>query len=428
MKSIRILIILCTTLMVSCDQSQPDIVTKVEDYEQIIQQSPESNTLYTDVAFWTTKINTAPNQFPYYVKRAGAYSKCFSTIGKIDDLINAESDLIKANEMTSHNNASILRALAANYISQHRFKEALEALERAEENGKNLMASKKMLFDAHLELGNYDKAQQYLVSFKNTSDFDYLIRRSKWEDHIGNLDNAIRFMERALKIAESSNIAYTKQWAYTNLADFYGHAGRIQESYELYLKALELDPHDAYAKKGIAWILYSYEKNTDEALRIMNHITQYHNAPDNHLLISEIAEFKNDIALKDKALETYKDVSNNDMYGAMYNKYNVLLYTEPPLITTDAIELAKTEVENRPTPESYDLLAWSYFKAGQLDEALTIVETKIEGFTYEPTILYHVAEIYKAVGKQIEVDVIKEELLASLYELGPTMEDKIKQL
>lgn len=428
MKPIRIIFILCITLLVSCNKSKPTTITKVADYAQMIQQSPNHTTLYTDVEFWTAKINAAPNQFPFYVKRAGAFSKCFSTTGKIEDLINAESDLVKANEMTSNNNAGILRALAANYISQHRFKDALEALKRAEDNGKNLKATKKMLFDAHLELGNYKEAQHYLVSFKNTSDFDYLIRRSKWEDHKGNLDNAIWFMERALKIAESSNIDYTKQWAYTNLADFYGHAGRIKASYELYLKALEIDPNDAYAKKGIAWILYSYEKNTEEALRIMNHITQYHNAPDNHLLISEIAEFKNDITLKDKALETYKEATDNELYGVMYNAYNVLLYTEPPLITNDAIELAKTEVANRPTPESYDLLAWSYFKAGRLDEALDIVESKIEGFTYEPAILYHVAEIYKAVGKQTEVDVIKEELLASLYELGPTMEDKIKQL
>jgi hypothetical protein len=31
-----------------------------------------------------------------------------------------------------------------------------------------------------------------------------------------------------------------------------------------------------------------------------------------------------------------------------------------------ALQITKREVENIPTPQSYDLLAWSYFKIGQI--------------------------------------------------------------
>src|SRR5690606_18953473 len=124
------------------------------------------------------------------------------------------------------------------------------------------------------------------------SDFDYLIRLAKWSDHQGNLDAAIIYLEKAKTTAESSNMKGIKQWAYTNLADFYGHAGRIHDSYNHYLKALELDPNDAYAKKGIAWIVYSYEKNPDEALRILNSVMKDYLAPDYYLLKSQIYEFK----------------------------------------------------------------------------------------------------------------------------------------
>ncbi len=56
------------------------------------------------------------------------------------------------------------------------------------------------------------------------------------------------------------------------------------------------------------------------------------------------------------------------------------------------------------------------------------MEQHIINKTYEPATLYHVAEIYKAAGKTEDVKPLKKELLASLYELGPTMEDKIQNL
>lgn len=411
-------------LLFSCSNQ----VTKSEDYSQYLITVIDDNALMADAQFWTNKLEAVPNQFPYYAKRASAYTKIFSTTGNIDFLIKAEKDLIKANHLTNYKKAAYLKSLASNYISQHRFKAALELLKQAEAIGEKLIGTKKMLFDVHLELGNSISAESYLKAIKNNSDFDYLIRLAKWEDNKGNLDKAIVCMEMATAIAESSNIKATKQWAYTNLADFYGHAGHIDKSYSYYLKALALDPNDAYAKKGIAWILYSHENNTEKALELLNHITSYYNAPDYSLLKAEIAASMNNEQLKSQAIDTYNTAVKNVHYGDMYNKYNVLLYTEDLELTAQALEIAKREVENRPTAESYDLLAWSYFKNGNLLKANEIVETYVEGSTSEPDVLYHIAEIYKAVGKTEKVKPLKKELIASLYELGPLMASKIKQL
>ena len=411
-------------VMYSCDKK----ITKSEDYNTYLNTKIDSTELMQSAQFWTDKLKNGPNQFPYLAKRASAYTQIFNTTGNISYLIKAEEDLVKAIEMTGGKQASYLKILASNYISQHRFKEALELLKKAEENGENLIGTKKMLFDVYLELGNYLKAESYLFQIKNTSDFDYLIRLAKWQDHNGNLEKAIENMEAAAKIAESSNLKSNKQWSYTNLADFYGHAGEIEKSYQYYIKALELDANDAHAKRGIAWIAYSYEKNPEEALRILNHVTSYYEAPDYNLLKAEIAEFKRDDNLKEIALADYQKAVTNKLYGDMYNKYNVLLLSEDLKRRDEAIEIALEEVENRPTPESYDLLAWSLFKQGDTEKAYEIIVKHVEGQTFEPEVLYHIAEIYKAVGKEEQVMPIKEELLASLYELGPTMEAKIKQL
>ncbi len=412
-------------LMFSCNSKT---VTNTEDYKAYLATTINHSDLLEGAQFWTSKLEATPNQFPYLGKRASAYSQIFNTTGDIAYLIKAEKDILKAIELTGNKNASYLKSLASNYISQHRFKDALKLLKQAEVIGEKLNGTKKMLFDVHLELGNYIYAESYLKEIKNTSDFDYLIRLAKWEDHSGNLDKAIVQMEKATAIAESSSLKGIKQWAYTNLADFYGHSGDIEQSYQYFLKALELDPNDAYSKKGIAWIAYSYEHNADEALNILNHVSSYYKAPDYDLLKAEIAEFKNDNTLKNEALKSYRTAVRNEQYGEMYNKYNVIVYTEDLLLPELALEIAEREVENRPTPQSYDLLAWSYFRNGDVEKANNIIETYVDGQTSEPDVLYHIAEIYKAVGKTEKVKPLKAELVANLYELGPTMKTKIKNL
>src|SRR5690606_12936821 len=219
-----------------------------------------------------------------------------------------------------------------------------------------------------------------------------------------------------------------KQWAYTNLADFYGHAGRIHDSYNHYLKALELDPNDAYAKKGIAWIVYSYEKNPDEALRILNSVMKDYFAPDYYLLKSQIYEFKDDMAAKEEQLDVYINAIKNKAYGAMYNQYNVQVYTQDHMNLTDAIAISKIDIENRPTPHSDDLLAWSYFKNGQLKEALSLTRNNVLGRTSEPMALYHSAEILKAAGEIEEVRALKPDLMNSAFEMGPIIAEKVNQL
>lgn len=415
-------------LLVIAFSCNSNTVTNSDDYKAYLTTIMDKDKLMSEAQFLTDKIEATPNQFTHLAKRASAYTKIFNTTGDISYLIKAEDDLIEVIDITGRKFPSYLKSLASNYISQHRFKEALVLLKEAEENGEKLNGTKKMLFDVHLELGNYLYAEAYLKDIKNNSDFDYLIRLSKWKDHGGDLEGAIIEMEKATAIAESSNISETKQWAYTNLADFYGHAGRVEESYNLYLKALQLDPNDAYAKKGIAWIAYSYENNPKEALKILNHISSYYDAPDYYLLKAEIAEFLNDKNLKANSMKNYQTSVANAQYGDMYNKYNIMIFTEELLLPERAIEIAKIEVNNRPTPQSYDLLAWSYFKNGNVEKANSIIEKYVDGQTSEPEVLYHIAEIYKAVGKTGKIKALKDELIASIYELGPTMKQKINQL
>ena len=330
--------------------------------------------------------------------------------------------------MATTEKSGFIRALSRNYMLQHRFKEALLLAEEARALGTDVEATQSLLFDLHMELGNYGLANKYLDSIKDVSSYEYLVRLARWNNFKGHSDSAIKLMEKATEKAEISQNEDLLLCSYVNLADYYGATGHIEKAYKLYLKALQISPQDANAKKGIAWIVYSYERNGMEALRILDSITQKNKSPEYYLLKAEIAAFIDDDMLRVQALDDYyKMAGKNTDYGDMYNAYNVdfLLSMD---VEQRAYELAQEEVSIRPTPESYGWLAYSLLHLGEKERAMEVIEEHVIDVTYEPAILQRAAEIYKANGKQDKVKALKEELMGATYELGPIKEAEVASL
>jgi len=419
-------ILFIAILVVSCKQ-ESNLITNPEDYNAYLRtETPDTTSKFFQL--WDSKIQPDSIQLLSFGNVASEYNRYFKNTGNIQYLKKAEQSLTKAVEIANIGKEAYARALARNYISQHRFKEALAMAQLADSLGGGKKDTHALLFDVHMELGNYRQAESYLDSIKNMADFGYLIRNAKWNDYKGDLDTTINFMEMALKRAESSKNKNLRLWSYTNLADYYGHAGRIQDAYNGYLKALQLDPQNAYAKKGIAWIVFSYEKNGTEALRILDSVTQNYNSPDYHLLKAEIADFMGDNMGMIFNMDKFYTAVQANAYGDMYNAHNVDYYLDHSKKYDKALKLAQKEIANRPTPESYNLLAKTYLKMGETKKALKIAEKEIIGKTYEPGILLNVAEIYKANHQYDKVNALKRELAEAFYELGPLSAKEIQML
>jgi len=411
----------------SCTSKFENTVANAEDYNAYLSiDAPKTTSKYFEL--WQKKIRPDSTQLTSFGIVAGEYTKYFKRTGAISFLKKAEQSLRKAVAIAATGKEGYARALARNYISQHRFKEALSMATMARTLGGGLQESQKLLFDVHMELGNYTSAKKYLDSVKNVSDFGYLIRASKWNDYKGDLPTTIKFMERAKEKAIAAKNNELKLWSYTNLADYYGHAGRIQEAYDHYLKALKIDALNAYAKRGIAWIAFSHDKNPKEALRILETITENYKAPDYDLFKAEIAEFMGQEDIKAMHIADYFEKIKNPHYGTMYHGYSIPLYLENPKTYSRALELAKEEVANRPTPESYSWLAYSYLKQGDKHQAKEIIDSHVIGKTHEPVMLFHTAQVYKAHGDLEKVHLLKEELADAFFEVGPAMEREILAL
>lgn len=410
----------------ACTNSSDTNIAQSSDYNQYLSpdQHPNALAAKNELKFWSEKFEKTPSQYPYQAKMAGAHSSLFSQTGSIGHLNEAYKLYQEINKKTNNTQPSYLRALARNCISQHKFREAYSALKIAEKRGDQLRSTQKMLFDVCLELGSKTEAREYLDKIATKKDFDYNIRLAKWSDHEGDLDQTIVLMEKALADAKEKNNEGLILWSVTNLGDYYGHAGRIEDSYKQYLSALSIDPNNTYALKGIAWIAFSNDKNTAESKRILKALQKRRSNPDYDLLLAEIAAFENQENLEREFTDAFIAKIKDNRYGDMYNTYLAEVEENPESIKT----IALTEIENRPTPQSYALLAWAHYKNKEYKKAFEIIEDKVKDQTFEPAAQYKMAVIYKANNLNARTEALKAELGGSSYELGPVMEKKIGSL
>ncbi|RKS55454.1 hypothetical protein BC962_0417 [Gillisia mitskevichiae] len=425
----NLLLLLSFFLIISCKDSTSEKekekkITNSEDYNNFLAiQKARSTSPYFEL--WNSKITSDSVELPSFTAVAGQYNMFFESTGDIAYLKKAEQALEKAVEVANLDKEKYYRSLSRNYISQHRFKEALVYADSAAELSKNIPATQHLLFDVHMELGNYSKADSIKKLFADPEDFNYIIRASKWNDYKGKLDMTIMFMERAKEKAEASKNRGQLLWVYSNIADYYGHDGRIKDSYEHYLKTLEIDSSNAYAKKGIAWIAFSKDNNSAEAERILDSVLTGHVSPDYYLLKAEIAEFENDKKAKKTAMASFWELANNPAYGNMYNTYKIEALVEDPATKKEALALAEKEISNRATPETYQLLALANLVNGNKEKALEIINAHVVDKTFEPTALLTMAKIYKANMMPDMVKDLKNELIEASYEMGPV---KLKEI
>lgn len=402
------------------NKTKERVITR-SDYDKFLstKEVTSQDDALNEIRFWSSRLDEDSTKTIELGKLSSLYLNLFSATGEVSNLYKSETLLKKAISSSAREKDNYLRALAQNYISQHRFKEAKQLLDSAYTFPDNKRETELLLFDINMELGNYSIADEFLGKVKNINDYNYLIRLSKWSDYKGNLDAAIRYMKQALLKAESSGQPSLMIWTYTNIGDYYGHAGRIKDAYSHYLKALQLQPDNVYAKKGIAQIAYAYEKNTIEANRILDSIMTYHISPDYFLLKAEIAEFENDTVEKEKQNDNFLNAVNQKNYGSMFNTYLIKYYAEREPIK--ALSIVNQEIENRKTPEMYQLLAFVQLQLNKPHEALATMNMHVIDKTFEPMAYYYQAIIYLANNMDSEIPNLRKELKQNHFELGPVL-------
>lgn len=425
-----LILIVCLFMFAGCKNSS-EPVTRSSDYEKYMKIASADSMhslqrIETDISFWGKRLKKDPEDAVSKASLAGLHSARFKIAGNIDDIHTSDSLYMVANNLFKTSSSSLYKSLASNCITQHKFQQAKLYLDTAFTMGDDLYLTLLMRCDVAMELGDMFIAEQSLKQLKDKNNFDYLIREAKLLDHKGDLEGAIKKMEAATQKAIELNKDVLYLWAKSNLGDMYGHANRFKESYECYLDVLEKKPDYLYALKSIAWLAFSHDKNVNEAKRILNYLSKIHPVPDYDLLLAEIAAYEKDQTTEKNLQEHFIALVSDSRYGDMYNKYVFYLAIDKNKDINKALQIAEREVHNRPTSQSYDLLAWAYYNMGKKEDALKIAKSHVENKCYEPQALYHLGMIYADAGEIKKAKHYISEAERSAFELGPDHAEQVR--
>ncbi len=400
-------------------------MTFADSLVQHYSDSVINNSLETDLQFWKSRIKPADPGLVSELKYASCLVQRFHLRGNMQDMVSADSILLLCDQVFEHKETAPLMALVRNSILQHRFKMADSLLNQAKATGIKKYESAAAGFDVAFELGHYLVATGELKQIASTGDFGYNFRRARLAHYQGDMDTAIAAMHRAFELA-AGNINL-QQSALSNEADLYLHKGNLQKANELYVRSIRLGSGDLHSIMGLGWIALVHDKNYSLAESIFNFVRTKTQAPDPIFKLTQLAAARKDSVNEKRYAQEFERTVTAPVYGNMYNKYLLELYTGILNDPVKAEALAAKELTNRATPQTQAWYVWALFSNKKMAEAEKIYKQYVSGKPLEGLELYWMGKYMAAQGKGYNASQYFKAAYKNRYDLSPAMVNDLKK-
>ncbi len=370
-----------------------------------------------EMQFWKSRIDPHLPGYLNESRYAGCLAFRFRFFGDIADLKKADSVLQKVNRDFNFKEASANIALAAHCVTEHRFMQADSFLQKAKQIGLRPYESNTTSFDIDFELGKYTNAQAELNAINNPNDYGFYFRKSKMEHLNGQLDSSIKSMLRADDLAGENK--FLKGVALANAADLYIHNTDLQSANDLYIQCIRMNGGDFHSMMGLGWIALVHDNNDSLAEKIFHFVESKNKLPDALFKLTEMAETLPDSTIQIKYAEAFEKTAIDSSYGRMYNKYLLQLYTGILQKPERAEIIAKDELNNRATPQTYAWYAWALCNNNKKEEAYKIFEEHVSGKPLEGLELYWMGMMMDSLNKKYDALAFFKAAFKNKYDLDP---------
>ena len=416
-------------LMLACNHEKGQIVSHIYIDSLISNyREPDFARLNdSSMQFWRNRIDPKLPGLVSETKYAGTLSLRFHLFGDIQDIKKADSIIRKLDFHFNQKEAQADLTLVNYSILQHRFKEADSWLEKARHNGLKKYDQLSSSFDVDFELGRNFQASNELKSLKSSADYGYFFRRSKMDHLNGLLDSSIHAMLEAAKLEENS--PYLFQVALSNAADLYIHAGDLNQAAALYQRCLAINSADFHSLTGLGWIALVHDKNDSLAKKIFEFVRTKNKLPDPLFKLTQTAQMNGDSSEQKKWALAFESEATKPVYGNMYNKYIIELYTGILNDPARAEQISLHELENRATAQTHAWYAWSLFSNNKKKEAYEQFEKNVSGRPLEGLELYWMGKIMQGMNKGYNAQSFFKAAYLNKFDLSPLIiQDLEKQL
>ncbi len=373
----------------------------------------------TDMQFWKNRIDPKQARQVNESKYASALIIRFHQFGDIGDVKEAESIYKRINKTYNNTSPGPFVALTSSAMLQHHFIQADTLLQKAKKLGIDGFTNNTLSFDVNFELGQYSNAVFYLNQLKRDKDYSYYFRRSKYDHFNGNIDSAISSMMKAADLAKTNTVL--KGIALSNAGDLYVHAGELQKAADVYKQCIHLNSVDFHSIMGLGWIALVHDRNDTLAEKIFKFVQTKNKLPDPLFKLYQMAQGRGDKVLEKKYATEFVSKATDTIYGKMYNKYVIEIYTGILKDPAKAENLARNELTNRATPQTYAWFAYSLFENNKHDEAYKVFQQHVSGQPLEGLELYYMGKMMKGLGKGYNAGEFFKAADKNKFDLSPDM-------
>ncbi|UCH85130.1 MAG: hypothetical protein JSW50_05425 [Candidatus Latescibacterota bacterium] len=340
-----------------------------------------------------------------WVRLSEAYLWLASDTGDLDQIANADSAVASALALAPVD-VPALNQLSRVRSAQHRFEDVLHIQRESIYYGLMNAESWGIVGDAYMDLGRYRSADScYYAMFELDPDFGSLMRVARRMFDIGDYAEAVLYANAAIDTAWRGNESHIRE-----LADAHVRLGRMKLSrgdlewamvwsdsslavVPGYGPALELRAvvHRLRGRFEQAKSLYRQLVDVSADPRFVSGLARVY---------AESGDDETADSLVHAASETYKRLLGR--YPGIVRRSYIEFLLDWDRDVERAQQLAFKESRTRKDVNTYDLLAWAYYKNGNYNLAWSSIALALRRDAQHPKIIYHAAVIAKAAGKRDE--------------------------
>jgi tetratricopeptide (TPR) repeat protein len=281
------------------------------------------------------------------------------------------------------------RILAALYLSQHRFREAVAAGEKNRDARPSDPVNYGVIGDGHLELGDYPEAFDAFDRMMMLRPSAAAYARVAYARELqGNLLGAVDAMRLASDATAADDIE-AAAWHHSQLGDLYLKLGKRHEAESEYIAASHAFPGHPFAVLGYARLLADRGESTS-ALRLLQELARTAPTPE---LAARTGDLLTKLGRREEAERQYALAEAAWRVDAPEPKNLARFLAEHDRKIDEAVLIAERAAAERHDIFTEDALAWSYFKAGRADEARRTIKDALRTGTKDPDILAHASAI-----------------------------------
>ena len=351
----------------------------------------------------------SPKDANAYASLGAAYFQHARETGDVSDYQLAEESLLKSLDLVSADFSAdtALSTMAEVCMGEHRFADAITYAQKALSLGTGDVSPFAIIGDAYADMGAYDKAA---IAYDRLTPRDMTLspraayardsRLSYLKFISGDTAAAIGLMNKA--VAEgieaqlpSENLA----WLYYELGEFFTQAGDAASADAAYIAALNTHPGDYRALAALGKLRANNGRYAEAILLYQKAIA----VVPMPIFISELGDLYAESGNQAEAQKQYQLVQYIGLLGhinqVLHNRDLALFYADHDMKLSEALDLARKELEVRQDVYTWDALAWALYKNGKFAEASEASDKALKYKTRDALLLFHAGMIAERMGQ-----------------------------